>query len=213
MKERKSLIAVIIFILIIAFIATFMDSVFLYTFDSVMYNEIVEKMSPNLTFIMRIITETGNKIMIIILCLSLFIFKRTRKDWAFPVTAAVIISALLNTLIKLVFARERPDILQLVTEPTYSFPSGHAMTNMSFYMMIFMLSRKYINDKKVKIGISIVCFLLPLVIGISRIYLGVHYATDVIAGWLFGAIVSMVIFYFLNKKSNNERRGKYEKTN
>jgi undecaprenyl-diphosphatase len=154
---------------------------------------------------MRYITECGSQVAVIILCASLFLFPKTRRKWALPVTMTVVVTAILNVLLKLLFARERPDILQLIYEPDYSFPSGHAMNNMAFYMMNLFLTWKHVNNKKTKYIISGLCIIFPLMIGFSRIYLGVHYASDVAAGWLLGFIIALVMFNIFEgwKKFNN----------
>jgi undecaprenyl-diphosphatase len=203
MKVKLPLIFIIVFTLSLCLIVLFINSTTVSSIDAWVYKEVSTPMNPSLTLAMRFITESGSTIAVIILCLSLFLFTITRKEWAIPVASTVIVTSLSNVLLKSLFSRERPNILQLIYEPDYSFPSGHAMINMAFYTMIFLIANKAVKNKKIRIGISILCVVLPLIIGISRIYLGVHYASDVIAGWMLGFIISMVIFKVF------ERWGKY----
>ena len=92
--------------------------------------------------------------------------------------------------------------MKLVKEGGYSFPSGHAMVSFGFYGFLIYLAYKKINNKKIKYPLIISLALLILLIGISRIYLGVHYATDIIGGFIIGFIYLIVfIKYFYNKKS------------
>lgn len=202
MKRKLPLLFVIISTLILLLIVVFVDSVSITIFDSWFYNWTFLKMNSSLTLAMRFITESGSSAAVIVLCLSFFMFKKTRVHWALPVSLSAVIAALSNFLLKLVFVRERPDVLRLVDESSYSFPSGHAMINMSFYTMIILLTWKYIKNKTWKYLISFVCVIMPLLIGFSRIYLGVHYATDVIVGWLLGFIAALIIFTIINKQKD-----------
>ncbi|MBC7512377.1 phosphatase PAP2 family protein [Candidatus Saccharibacteria bacterium] len=89
-----------------------------------------------------------------------------------------------NTVLKLFFERQRPDLWQhLVNEDTFSFPSGHAMGSMAIGLTVVLLAWR----TKWRIPITIGAVLYVLFIGFSRLYLGVHYPTDVLAGWLLAA--------------------------
>ena len=110
------------------------------------------------------------------------------------------ISTSINNILKLVFARPRPMLMPFVTEKSYSFPSGHAMASMTFYgYLIYMLWNSKL-EKKWKIIGSIFLGLLIVTIGYSRIYLNVHYISDVLAGYMISIIVLYVYIKF--KKSN-----------
>ena len=94
----------------------------------------------------------------------------------------------LNFLLKTIVQRPRPDGFRLVAESGYSFPSGHSMVSMAFYGLLLWMVWQYEQDRVVK-WICVTGFaILILFVGISRIYLGVHYASDVIAGFAVSAI-------------------------
>ena len=96
-------------------------------------------------------------------------------------------SILLNLLLKNIFARPRPDVLPIVSAVGYSFPSGHAMVALCFYgMSAYLLSRIFTHILS-RIMIFLLFGILVMLIGISRIYLGVHYPSDVLAGYIAGA--------------------------
>ena len=120
----------------------------------------------------------------------------------------VISAATLNFILKNAFARERPDILRLINETNYSFPSGHAMNNAALYTMLTILTFKYIKSKPKIITLTTIFVYLVLAIGFSRLYLGVHYAGDVIGGWLLGFLVALVVYYWwsarVTKKTGND---------
>ena len=204
MKSKKYFSIAIILTLLICVIALFINNEIVTAIDSWFYDVVSKKMNPNRTLFMRLATESGSTAAVIILCLSFFLFPKLRKTFALPVTTSVAAAAFLNIVLKTVFARQRPNVLQLISESYYSFPSGHAMVNMAFYTMIFLLTRKNISNKKTKAIISIICIASPLIIGFSRIYLGVHYVTDVLAGWAIGFSVSIIIFNMFEKWKNNK---------
>lgn len=96
--------------------------------------------------------------------------------------------ALLNLILKNLFERSRPDQFIMVAATGYSFPSGHAMVSLCFYgMLAFLIARK-IKKWQYQYGIAVVTILFIAAIGISRIYLGVHYPSDVVAGYAAGAV-------------------------
>jgi undecaprenyl-diphosphatase len=103
-------------------------------------------------------------------------------------TVAVVGSEILDEILKLVFHRARP-VPFFGTDPaSYSFPSGHAMSSLCFYGVLAGLISAQIHSLRARILIWIASVVLIAGIGLSRIYLGVHYPTDVIAGYLAGGI-------------------------
>ena len=106
---------------------------------------------------------------------------------------------IINNLLKVIIARDRPNINRLVTETGYSFPSGHSITSMVFYGYLIYLIYKYIDTKKIKILLIIILSLLIVTIGFTRIYLGVHYTSDVIGGFLLG-VAYLIIFIGVSNK-------------
>jgi undecaprenyl-diphosphatase len=165
-------------------------------FEGWAYSEAVEKMSPWLTILMTVITHMGDPAVVIILCMVLFLIPQSRNDMAFPVSLTVIVSAILNVILKNIFARARPDILQLINETSYSFPSGHSMINASLYTILIIFIFKNVRNKTRKITLTAVCIVLPLAIGYSRIYLGVHFLGDVVGGWLIGFAVAVLTYFY-----------------
>ena len=116
-----------------------------------------------------------------------FLVLQTRYHTAIVVLATAASGELVNSVLKNVFLRPRPDVVpHLRNVTTSSFPSGHAMESAIIYLtlgaMLMRLSERRIT-KVYSMGIAIA---LTLLVGISRVYLGVHYPTDVIAGWMFG---------------------------
>jgi undecaprenyl-diphosphatase len=169
-------------------------------FEGWAYNESIEHVSPSFTKIVKAITHTGDSVVLITFCLLLFVIPKSRKTIALPISVTVILSMILDITLKSIFARERPDILRLINETSYSFPSGHAMNNAALYTILILLIFKFIKNKPLKIVLVAVCITLTIAIGYSRIYLGVHYAGDVLGGWLLGPAISIFIYLTWNRK-------------
>lgn len=200
MKKRE-IALIVIPIILFAILAVFIFSGISTGFEDKVYNETTEHMSDVVTNIVKGITFLGNPVIVIFLCLSLMFFKKTRFKFGIPVSVVVIVSYIVNILLKNIFTRQRPDILRLITETSYSFPSGHAMINASLYTIIIILAFEYIENVKIKYGVSIVSMILIITIGFSRVYLGVHYATDIIGGWLLGFTVSVITYLIIKNKN------------
>lgn len=198
--DLKKILLIVIPIILFAFLALYIQAGYSIRFENWVYAEAVEHMNPFLTNIIRIITHLGDPIIVTSITILLVIIPKTRKKVGYPMAAAVIVSEALNLILKEIFARERPNILQLVNETTYSFPSGHAMINTTVYTMLGIFAIKYIRSKIIKISVIIMCIIMPLIISFSRVYLGVHYAGDVLGGMLLGFAVTVFIYALLKKE-------------
>lgn len=112
--------------------------------------------------------------------------------------AAVSLGALLNRALKFGFARPRPDIVAHGTYvSTESFPSGHSANSAIVYLLLGMMLARVEASYPVKVFIFSICALMTLMVGLSRIYLGVHWPTDVLAGWAVGAFWALLCWYVL----------------
>ncbi|MDO5556120.1 MAG: phosphatase PAP2 family protein [Clostridia bacterium] len=164
--------------------------------DTNLYNIIIKMFSQNVTAIMTFIAYLGSAITLITFSLE-FIFLFKNKKYPIFIILNLISVFILNRILKLIIARPRPQVLILALENGYSFPSGHAMVSFGFYGFLIYLAYKNIKNKKIKYPLIVFLSILILLIGISRVYLGVHYATDVIGGFAIGFIylVFFVKFY------------------
>ena len=168
--------------------------------DETIYNLIFKLLSTPTTFIMTFISHLGSATILILICIILYILLKDKK-MALIIMLNLAIVYLLNVIIKMIIARPRPDILRLVYETGYSFPSGHAMVATGFYGFLIYIANKKIKNKALRRCITILLTLLIFLIGISRIYLGVHYATDIIGAFMIG-IIYLVIFINILKKNS-----------
>ncbi|MCM3003443.1 phosphatase PAP2 family protein [Priestia koreensis] len=134
----------------------------------------------------------------IIICLYLLVKKQNHA--ASLLAIIYIMSRVLNWIVKELVHRPRPTVEHLVAASSYSFPSGHAMNSMSFFGFILVLILYY---QKRSVGRALACILLGIIIfliGLSRIYVGVHFFTDVLAGFALGFTLVTVFKILLKKK-------------
>ena len=144
------------------------------------------------TPIAKFITNFGGAIFLVIATITLFIVIKNKKI-GISILSNVAIVTVLNQLIKRILQRPRPTEYRIIEETGYSFPSGHSMVSMAFYGYFIYLIYKYVKNKYVKWISIILLSLLICLIGISRIYLGVHYTSDVLGGFLIS--ISYLIIY------------------
>ena len=114
-----------------------------------------------------------------------------KKNWKklLLLFSAVAGGALLNLALKNIFQRTRPTIPgAYMAETGFSFPSGHAMISLVFYGVVAYLALNYLRSKKSKILVVAGAIVICALIGFSRLYLGVHFLTDVLAGWAAGGL-------------------------
>lgn len=124
------------------------------------------------------------------------------KKVTFYIALNVLFCFFLNQTLKFFFARSRPTEINLIVENGYSFPSGHSMLSLAYYgFFVYLILNSNIKRKN-KILAIISLALLIFFIGLSRIYLGVHYASDVLAGFaISAAYLILYIQFFYNKKT------------
>lgn len=170
-------------------------------FDNAVYAYLRQLISEDTTNLMKMITSLGSGSTLLLISLIFIYAFWGNGKYSFYSKMAVLnlaITSVLSEAFKVLFHRERPDILKLVEAVGFSFPSGHSMMSTSFYG--YMAYLFYVNMKSkwkyLIIGLFSVTILL---IGISRIYLGVHYASDVLAGFSAG-LAWLAIFVLLSRK-------------
>lgn len=164
--------------------------------------------SEGLTAVAKVITYLGNWQSIVILCLILLIVKPTRVRYGIPVSAGAIFVTVLNRIIKLIAERPRPDeMYHLIEEGGFSFASGHAITSMFVYGMLIYLVRTNVRNRTIANVLTVVLLIPAFCIGISRIYLGVHYPTDVLAGWCLGIATIVAAVEITEKVESRKKKG------
>lgn len=142
--------------------------------------------------IILFLTKWGNYQLLItlnLLLIAYFLFVKKHKWFSIKIPAVALSSVLVMSLLKMLFNRPRPLIPLLEPASGLSFPSGHAMSSVTFYgLLIYFIWRQKKLNRPIRIGIVVFLIFFILAIGISRVYLRVHYASDVIAGFCVGVI-------------------------
>lgn len=166
--------------------------------DTKVYSFIADNlMSDGITSVLKVITELGGVAFIVLVGVLIFMFcKKIRWFVTFDLVGVTVI----NQAIKHIVRRPRPNVLRLVEEDGYSFPSGHSMVSMAFYGIIIYLVYKNVTNKYLKWTLITLLSLLILSIGFSRIYVGVHYFTDVVGGFLLGLAYLIIYINIYNKR-------------
>ena len=169
-------------------------------FDNTIYNTIINQ-NDFLTIILKNITELGDFIILISISLLLLLVCKQKKI-GILVCLNLALSFVINEIFKIIFIRPRPIDNILISVNGYSFPSGHSMVSMSFYGLLIYLCYKNINNKIIKWLLIIFQVIIILIIGYSRIYLGAHFPSDVIAGFSLGLFYLILYINLVIKRVN-----------
>lgn len=186
---------VLLFITVVIFIAITEDvyDKEIMSADIVGYKFISTYLISNFaTPIAKLVTNLGGALVLLTITLVILIVLKNKKI-GISIASNLAISTVLNVVLKNIVQRPRPVGFRMINESGYSFPSGHSMVSMAFYGYLIYLIYKYIENKKIKWPLIIILSILILTIGTSRIYLGVHYTSDVIAGFVIS--LSYLIIY------------------
>lgn len=214
MKEyTKNIKWVLVGLLMLGFtlIAFFLVADKIHALDNCIYGIVSKCINPTMTMIVKQITKLANPttlvILVLIVCYILGIKQRDRNAViAFVLNVGII--TILNFTLKNIFVRIRPEDINIITETGYSFPSGHSALSMSLYGYIIYLINTRCNSKALKISSTVCLSLVILLVGISRIYLGVHFASDVIAAFMLSLSYLIVYIHVLRniegKNSNSK---------
>jgi undecaprenyl-diphosphatase len=138
--------------------------------------------------------------------IAYFLFIRKHKWYSIKVPAIALSSLGLMFLLKNLFNRKRPEIPLLEEARGLSYPSGHALMSVTFYGLIIYMVFKYVRNRELRWTLITLLLFLILIIGTSRIYLRVHYASDVIAGYCIGFLWLAFAIWTLNRMEKYSRQ-------
>ncbi len=203
MKNNKfKIYGLIVFIATLVFIgvAIGVQTGYLDGFDNAVRYRVYSMRSDKLTVFWRLITHSGDRYVVIILGIILLLIKSLREKYGVKFAIAALSSTALYQIMKYIFQRPRPDLaLRLIEQGGYSFPSGHSMNCLVSYGILIYLLLRYCENRRLAKLLSFGLGLLTILIGFSRVYVGVHYPTDIIGGWSLGIAVLVAMIYAFEK--------------
>ncbi|AZN43978.1 phosphatase PAP2 family protein [Paenibacillus albus] len=169
-------------------------------FDTSIISTVQGWENDTLTKIAKFLTLIGSSVVLIpallVLAAILFIYLKHRKELVL-LLGGMLGSTLLNHVIKVIYKRARPDIHRLAEQAGYSYPSGHSMAAFTFYFLITYLLWRHIHLRRWRIALLLFSACMIICIGLARVYLGVHYPSDVLAGyWVSACWVALCLRLF-----------------
>lgn len=167
--------------------------------DSIVYNFISKYISNNLTIIFKLLTNIASILIVILVIIFTFLFFKNKKYGIF-MSLNLLIITIFQFILKAIFSRTRPVDINLIEENGYSYPSGHSLTAMALYGFIIYLIFKSDLNKRSKLIYITLFSLLIFIVGLSRIYLGVHFFTDVVGAFSFGLAYLIVYINIIKGK-------------
>lgn len=176
-----------------------------HTYDHYLQKIIHGWQSPGLTPLVKIYTQLGNAkpfIFISIVILGMLLWRGYDRLAAFFL-ADVVLGNAINHLIKLWIQRPRPHF-RLITIGGYSFPSGHSVAAMLLFGSLIFITTQTVRSPKWRISWILTCIILMLLLGLSRVYLNVHYPSDVTAGLLLGLVILQTTHWIFYRKKESQ---------
>ncbi|WP_239614846.1 phosphatase PAP2 family protein [Cohnella mopanensis] len=160
-------------------------------FDSSVISEVQGWESNGLTSVMKTFSWLGSTSVVIVIALLILLFLAFilghRMELLFLI-ASLGGASLLNRVLKITFQRERPNLHRLAEELGYSFPSGHSMAAFALYGALTYLLWKHVKSGRGRALLVTIGAIIVFSIGISRVYLGVHYPSDIVGGYLASGV-------------------------
>ena len=167
--------------------------------DSVIYNFISKYISNDLTLIVKNLTHFASVFMVALITILIFIFNKNKKYGLF-LTLDLVLITIFQYILKFTFLRVRPIDINLIEETGYSFPSGHSLTAFAFYgLIIYLIQTSNLTKRSKKIYIILFSIII-LVVGVSRVYLGVHFFTDVVGAFSFSLAFLIIYTHLIKEK-------------
>lgn len=193
-------ISLILFVIVMVLVLIGKTTVF----DDSIYNFLIGLRNNGVDIFFKTITKCGNIIPVIIISIIVLLFTKNNIDKV-TLCTTVLTTVASNQVLKHIICRPRPDHLRLIKEGGFSFPSGHAMISMSLYGLLIYLVYKNINNKYLKVLLIIILSMIIILIGSSRIYVGVHYPSDILGGYLLSFGILIINIVLCNKLLGGEK--------
>ncbi len=197
--KKKAVIISSILLVVFVVLTILMVTGLTKEFDLAIYNLVRGLSCDFFDYFFVFITNFGDESTIIILVIILlFILK---NNYRMMVLMMTIVSTISNQVIKFIIRRPRPEVLKLIEQGGYSYPSGHSMICVALYGLFLYFVVVNIKNKYLKYGLCSLLVLLIVSVGISRIYVGVHYASDVLGGFILST-AELILFVNYTRMHN-----------
>lgn len=194
---KKKIITVIGLSILFVIISILVIFGFTNSIDMGFYNFLMNFRCSFLDSYFILITKCGDVSFICGLVLGVILILRNKYSLLYGCLA--VDCALTNKIVKHIIRRERPDVLKLIKQGGFSYPSGHSMISMCMYGCLIYVVLKKIKNKYLKWFLVFILSLLIVSVGLSRIYVGVHYLSDVVSGFILGLIILILYIELINK--------------
>ena len=196
MKKKYILISILFIMFTIIMGLIFSD--YIVSFDDNIYNIIFNIRNNFFDNFFKTITTFGNTITILCITIALLVFLSQKERYIAGTT--ILLTVLLNQALKYILQRPRPNHMRLINQGGYSFPSGHAMISIAVYGFLIYFVAKKVKKMYLKYFTIRILIILILGIGISRIYLGVHYPSDVLAGYILSLMILIIVINVIDQE-------------
>ena len=193
-KDRNNLIVIGIFILLFILVTVLVCNGLTKNIDNSVYNFIISFRCNFLDNYFKLITKLGNFTYIIIVLGICVLF--IKNKYVVYLCLSMSLSVIFNYIIKHIIKRDRPNVLRLISQGGYSYPSGHTMISLCCYGYLFYYVYKYVKNKYLRISLLVLLSLIIISIPISRIYVGVHYFSDIVGGLLLGGVILFIVIRY-----------------
>ena len=203
-KQKRWIIALVAIGIFFAILEDVFEDQILHM-DVIIYQfSVVFLRNDTLTFLMKVITNLGNAVPILLITILAMVICRNKKINFWMLLNLIFVTGL-NVVLKYGVHRNRPEGYRLIDESGYSFPSGHSMVSVAFYGFFIYLIIKKVSNPYLRNTLVIALSLLIMLIGFSRIYLGVHYASDVIGGFFISLAYLIIFITIMEKREKTEK--------
>lgn len=191
--NSKSLIVFSLALLMFLYLTNNYNSIFIRDIDKSLLEYLISHTQYGAVIFFELVTVMANWQTIVLVSLILLFSVRDKLMVIF-ISLASGITFMFNETLKSMFERLRPNVMQLTYATGYSMPSGHALISTVFYGLIILFITPNIKDKKYRMLTQILLTILIILICFSRVYLRVHYLSDVIAGMSLGLMIIIIIY-------------------
>jgi undecaprenyl-diphosphatase len=216
--SRLRLLSIELLVVLIAFFAALFSVLFLIRlifwqqkldFDMRVFAALGKIVNPTLTHVMEVVTFFGSHYFLIpanLLLIGYGFFVKKDKWFAVKIASVALGSLILMVSLKHIFQRARPLIPLLDKAAGLSFPSGHAFMSFAFFGLLIYFIHHHYRNKRLRIFLMLLCLLFTFLIGFSRIYLRVHFASDVIAGICLSLLWLVIALRISHRLETNQNK-------